>query len=244
MKNIKLIIEYNGTNYSGWQSQKNRTTIQNIIESCLSSLTKESIKIYGSGRTDSGVHAYGQVASFKSSSKIPPDKYSYALNQKLPDDIVIVKSELVPDDFHARYSAIKKEYIYKIYNSVFPSAIHRNHIYRIRQQLDIDRMRNACRHFYGKHDFSSFMSTGSDVINTEREIFKSEIIKKDDIITYNIIGNGFLYNMVRIIVGTLIEAGTGKIKPDKIQEILKSKDRSQSGKTAPPHGLYLNKVYY
>jgi tRNA pseudouridine38-40 synthase len=242
--NIKIEIEYDGTNYSGWQVQPNGNTIQETIEKALFKITGENITINGSGRTDSGVHAYGQVASFISISGIPPEKFSYALNQNLPDDIVIKKSEQVSDDFHARYSAVKKEYIYKIYNSLFPSAIHRNHMYHIRQELDTVKMQNAADYFCGKHDFSSFMSAGSDVKSTEREIYKSEIKRNQDIITFNITGNGFLYNMVRIIVGTLIEAGTGKIKPDKIQEILKSKDRSQSGKTAPPHGLYLNKVYY
>jgi tRNA pseudouridine38-40 synthase len=244
VKNIKIVIEYNGTGFSGWQSQKNGLTIQDIIEQSLLKITGENIRISGSGRTDAGVHAFGQVASFKTGSSIPPEKFAYALNQKLPEGIVIVGSEKVPEDFHARFSAKSKEYIYKIYNSKFPSAIYNNLLFQTPLNLNIDLMNRGCEHLIGVHDFKSFMSSGSNAESTVREVFYAACTKCENIITFTISGNGFLYNMVRIIVGTLIQMGNEKIDPDEMINIILSQDRELAAPTAPAHGLYLNKVTY
>jgi tRNA pseudouridine38-40 synthase len=246
MRNIKLIIEYDGTNYCGWQVQENGPSIQEEIEKALKVITGETIRINGSGRTDSGVHAKGQAANFTTDSTIPQEKFACALNGLLPRDITIKESKEMPIDFHARYNAVGKRYSYLIINSKFPSALLRNYAYHINycERLDIDRIEKAAQYFIGTYDFSGFMAAGSKVANTVRTIYELSVKKEKDLICFNYKGNGFLYNMVRIITGTLIYTGIGKIDPEDIKGIILSKDRKRAGITVPAHGLYLDEVYY
>ena len=246
MRNIKLTIEYDGTNYCGWQVQENAPSIQEEIERALFSITGEKIRINGSGRTDAGVHARGQAANFTTSSLIPQEKFAYALNSLLPRDIVVKDLREVTLDFHARYNAVGKRYSYLIINSKFPSALLRNYAYHINycERLDIDRIKKAAQGFIGTYDFSGFMASGSKVTNTVRTIYELSVEKEKDLIYFNYKGNGFLYNMVRIITGTLLYTGIGKINPEDIKDIIMSKDRNRAGITVPAHGLYLDEVYY
>jgi tRNA pseudouridine38-40 synthase len=246
MRNIKLIIEYDGTNYCGWQVQENGPSIQEEIEKVLYAITSEKIRISGSGRTDAGVHARGQVASFLTASQIPADRLSHAINSMLPRDIVIKDSCEVPQDFHARYSAKGKKYSYLILNSKFPSALLRNYAYHINycERLDISILKQAAELFVGTHDFKGFMSSGSSVEDTIRTIYQIDIEQDGDFIRITYKGSGFLYNMVRIITGTLIDAAIGKIQAESIPEIIESRDRSRAGITVPARGLCLEEVYY
>ncbi|TYQ15151.1 UNVERIFIED_CONTAM: tRNA pseudouridine38-40 synthase [Acetivibrio alkalicellulosi] len=244
MKNIKLIIEYEGTNYHGWQIQKNAKTVQSTIEKAIKGLTGEEIKLTASSRTDFGVHAYGQTANFKTHSSIPADRFSYALNKMLPDDIVIKQSEEVEIDFHARYNAKGKKYRYIIYNSQFPSAILRNRAYHIPFKLNFENMKEGASFFCGTHDFSAFKSSGSSVKTSIRTITEISLVKNEDIIKMEIAGDGFLYNMVRIIAGTLVDVGMGRIESKDIIGIIEGRDRKKAGRTAPAQGLYLLEVYY
>ena len=244
MRNIKLTIEYDGTNYLGWQKQKIGNTIQNTIEEGIKTLTNEDVEVIGSSRTDAGVHAKGFVANFKTISKIPADKYREAINHKLPDDIVIIKSEEVDDCFHSRYNAKGKTYSYSIINRDIPCAINRNYLYHIKKKLDVASMKEACQYFIGTHDFTSFKTSGSSVKTSVRTIFELYIEEYNDIIKIYITGDGFLYNMVRIIVGTLLMVGFNKIKPNEITNIIESKDRERAGICVPATGLVLEKVYY
>lgn len=244
MNNIKLTIEYDGTNYYGWQKQKDKVTIQGQIEEAIFLATKEKVEVTGSSRTDAGVHAKGFVANFKTNSTVPPVRFREALNVKLPDDIVIVKSEKVEEDFHSRYMAKGKTYEYSILNSDVPSALMRNTTYHYKYKLDVEAMKEASKHFIGKYDFAAFKSQGSSVKGTIRTIFDLKIEEVDNIIKISITGDGFLYNMVRIIVGTLINVGRGKFKTNDIIKIIESKDRKLAGECVPPTGLLLKKVYY
>lgn len=246
MRNIKLIIEYDGTNYCGWQTQENGPSIQESVENALTKLTGEAIRINGSGRTDAGVHARGQVANFLTSSTIPGNKFSYALNNLLPEDIVIKASSEVEPDFHARFSAVGKKYSYHIINSKFPSALYRNYAYHINycERLDIGRLEEAAKAFVGTYDFAGFMAAGSKVKDTVRTIYELSVETEGEMLRLSYKGSGFLYNMVRIITGTLLYAGIGKIDPGSMEEIVLSKDRSRAGITVPPCGLYLEEVYY
>lgn len=244
MRNIKLTIEYDGSRYYGWQSQPNVITIQEEIEKALKKITKEDITIFGSGRTDKGVHALGQVANFITNSKIEASKFMLALNSLLPKDIVIINSEEVHKDFHARFSAIGKQYEYRIYNSKIRSPINKNFSYHVYYNLDLEKIIEASKYFEITSDFSAFMASNSTVKDTIRTIYKLTIRKENNFLIVNITGNGFLYNMVRIIVGTLIDTGRGKIAVEDIPEIIKNTDRKKAGHTAPPQGLYLKEVYY
>ena len=244
MKNIKLTIEYDGTNYHGWQIQPNARTVEQTVKEAIEKLTKEEINLVGASRTDEGVHAYGQVANFKTTSNIPQDKFSYAINSFLPDDIIIVKSELVDESFHSRYDAKGKKYRYIIYNRDIKSAIWKDRAYHVKKEIDVEIMRKAAKHLVGKNDFSSFKSSGGSAKTSVRTIYDITIDKKDDIITIEVSGDGFLYNMVRIIAGTLVEFGVEKRNPEKMLEILNAKDRKKAGKTAPSCGLYLVHIYY
>jgi tRNA pseudouridine38-40 synthase len=239
-----LTIEYDGTGYHGWQSQKNALAIQDVIEGALKKLTGENIRLIASGRTDAGVHALGQVANFHTSSAIPPEKFSYALNSLLPDDIVIKKSVEVTESFHSRYDARGKKYRYIILNSEFPSALMRNREWHIRERLNRMAMKKSLQYLLGKHDFSAFMTSGSSAENTVRTVTAAELYEEEQRILFEITADGFLYNMVRIIVGTLVKIGTGEIAPDKMQYIIESGDRERAGNTAPASGLYLVEVYY
>ena len=244
MNNIKITLEYDGTNYYGWQKQKGMKTIQGEIEEALFAVTKEMCEVTGSSRTDAGVHAKGFVANFKTNSKVPPNKFREALNVKLPDDIVIIKSEKVDDEFHARYYAKGKTYEYSILNDDVPSALMRNQVYHYKYDLDIEAMKIAAKQFIGTHDFAAFKTQGSSVKGTIRTIFDVKVEKTEKIIKISVSGDGFLYNMVRIIVGTLINVGRGKTDSSSIVDIINKKDRTLAGDCVPPHGLLLKKVYY
>lgn len=244
MKRIKLTIAYDGTNYCGWQIQPNGITIEEILNKALSKMTGEEILIIGASRTDSGVHAMGNVAVFDTETTIPAERIAVALNQRLPDDIVITKSEEVPLDFHPRYCNCSKTYEYKIINTRIPIPTKRLTNYFVSYVLDIDKMRQAASYLVGEHDFVSFCNVRTDVENTVRTITDLDILTNGNEITIRITGNGFLYNMVRIIVGTLIRVGRGFYEPEKVKEILEAKDRKAAGVTAPAHGLMLVEIKY
>jgi len=244
LKNFKLTIQYKGTRYHGWQRQNNSVTIQEIIENAIEKLTGEKAALTASGRTDSGVHARGQTANFYSNTAIPAEKLPYALNIKLPEDIVITGCQEVGEDFHARYSSQGKEYNYKIYNSPFNSPFYRDVAWHIAQRLDLDAMKAGCQYFIGTHDFSAFKAANSSIKTTIRTIYTFDLTLERDLVSITTTGNGYLYNMVRIMVGTLVEIGQGKRQPEDIREILLSKDRSRGGVTAPAHGLCLENVFY
>jgi len=244
MRNIKLTIEYDGANYAGWQKQKNASTIQQAVEEAIEKVTTEQIAINGSSRTDTGVHAKAYSANFHTLSSIPAERFREAINSKLPKDIVILSSEEVQEDFHARYSSIGKKYCYTILNRIQPPALNRNYVYHYKRMLDIDKMQQASKYFIGTHDFTAFKNTGSSVKTSVRTITQSEVVKCGDIVKYYVAGDGFLYNMVRIMVGTLLEVGSGKILPEDITKILSSKDRTKAGKSVPAAGLCLEEVYY
>ncbi|WP_353094179.1 tRNA pseudouridine(38-40) synthase TruA [Tissierella praeacuta] len=244
MKNIKLTIEYEGTNYSGWQRQDNAITIQGKLEDALEILVEEKIKLIGSGRTDGKVHALGQVANFLTTSNIPGERYKYALKFLLPDDITIIESEEVDLNFHARFDALKKKYKYIVYTGELPRAIYRNFSYYVPYNIDINKMIEASKYLIGTHDFSAFMSANSDVNSTIRTIYDISIEKNKDLIKFSVEGNSFLRNMVRIIVGTLLFVGFGRIDVDNLPKIILDGERKGAGPTAPPQGLFLEKVYY
>lgn len=245
MRNIKMVVEYDGSNFKGFQRLKNtEETIQGKLESVLSQMTNEDIEIIGSGRTDLGVHAYGQVVNFKTNSQDSVSKMQKYLYEYLPQSIVIREIEEVDDRFHSRYNATRKVYLYRIDNNKYRNPFERRYAYNIAKKLDIDAMRRASEVFIGKHDFTSFCSSKSKKKSNEREIYSISIQQKDDITEIFVEGNGFLHNMVRIIVGTLIDAGHHKITAQEIKEILESKDRSKSPETAPAKGLFLYRVKY
>ena len=244
MKRIKLTIAYDGTNYCGWQVQPNGITVEEVVNKALKKLTGEDIQVIGASRTDSGVHALGYVAVFDTHTTIPPERISYALNQRLPEDIVIVKSEEVAEDFHPRYCDCSKTYEYHILNTRIPIPTKRLTNYFVSYDLDVEKMRKAAGYLIGEHDFVSFCNVRTDVEDTVRTVTELEILKDGEEITIRISGNGFLYNMVRIIVGTLIRVGRGFYEPEKVKEILEAKDRKAAGVTAPPHGLILAEIRY
>ena len=245
MRNIKLVIEYDGKDFNGWQKQPNKLNIQGEIERAIMDITKEdNIDLTASGRTDAGVHALGQVANFKTNSKMPVEKFPIALNTKLKKSIVIKSAEEVPERFHSRYNCKQKTYRYVINNSEHGSAIYRNLECHIPQKLNIDEMKNAVKFFEGEHDFKGFKASGTSSKNSVRKIFKTSITTEGDRIFIELTGSGFLYNMVRIISGTLVDVGLGKIKSEDIPEIILSGDRTRAGKTLPPQGLYLVRVEY
>lgn len=242
--NIKLTIAYDGTAYHGWQIQKNAITIQQTVTDAIKKITGEDVTLTGCGRTDTGVHAENYVCNFRTEAAIPVEKYPYALNTHLPNDIVCFAAEKVGDDFHANKSAVGKRYVYKILNREFPDAVMHRYAWHCKYPLDTDKMREAACAFVGEHDFIGFASSGFTVKTTVREIYSLDVTRDGDIITLDIRGNGFLYNMVRIIAGTLVSVGGGKINPADMADIIASCDRSRAGITAPPEGLCLKEVYY
>ena len=244
MRNIKLTIEYDGKDFNGWQKQPNKLNIQGEIERAIEVITKEKIELSASGRTDAGVHAIGQVANFKTNSNLPIEKFPIAINTNLKKAIRIKKAEEVDTDFHSRYNCKEKTYMYVINNSKIESAIYRNLEYNITTPLDIEKMKTAIKFFEGEHDFKAFKSSGTSSKSSVRTIYEAKVIKENEKIKIFLTGNGFLYNMVRIISGTLVEVGLGKISPEEIKEIIESKDRKRAGKTLPPQGLYLLEVKY
>lgn len=243
MRNLKITLQYNGENYCGWQRQPNSLGIQGTVEKAIYEITKEEVKVTASGRTDAGVHALGQVANFKTNTKIPVSKIPDALNAKLPKDISIISCEDVDIDFHARYNACGKTYRYLIYNRPYRSPLYKDLAYHVRYKLDLDKICSESKYLIGTHDFGGFMSSGSSVKDTVRTIYDVKIQEDEGIISIEISGNGFLYNMVRIIVGTLVDIGRGRIN-QSMEEIINSKSRSMCGHTAPAHGLFLKKVNY
>lgn len=245
MKRFKLVVAYDGSNYCGWQVQNNGKTIEGELNRCLSELLKEEIVVIGASRTDSGVHARGNVAVFDSETRIPGEKISYALNQRLPDDIVIQSSCEVDKDFHPRYCNTIKTYEYKILNRKFPDPMYRLYADFIHYPLNIEAMQEAANYIVGEHDFKSFCSAGAQVKSTIRTVYSLDVTKdQDDIVRIRITGNGFLYNMVRIIVGTLTRVGFGNGKPEEVKDIMKACDRSKAGPTAPARGLSLIEIQY
>ncbi|MBU3111680.1 tRNA pseudouridine(38-40) synthase TruA [Clostridium lacusfryxellense] len=244
MRNIKLIIEYDGTNYCGWQRQNNVMTIEEKVERAIEEITGEEALITGSSRTDAGVHAKGYTGNFYTNSKIVQEKFARAINSKLPRDIVILKAIDMPMEFHSRYNSTGKVYSYTIINRREYVAVGRNYIYHHQRILDVEAMKLGALYFIGTHDFSAFKNLGSSVKTSVRTISQLDIIKNEDMIKIYIAADGFLYNMVRIIVGALIRVGEGKIKPSEINNIIESKERSKAGKAVPANGLCLEEVFY
>lgn len=243
-KRIKLIVSYDGTNYCGWQVQINGITVEEVLNRELSKLLNEEITVIGASRTDSGVHSLGNVAVFDTCSKIPPSKMSYALNRYLPQDIRIEDSSEVPLDFHPRYCNSIKTYEYKILNRRFDNPLLRLYTHFVYLPLDVEKMQQAAAYLVGEHDFKSFCSARAQVQTTVRTIYSLELTKIDDIIHIRISGNGFLYNMVRIIVGTLLKVGLKVYPPEHVKEILETCDRNAAGPKAPAKGLTLVGIEY
>ena len=244
MKRIKLTVAYDGTDYCGWQVQPNGMTVEEILNRELSALTGEEVKVIGASRTDAGVHAEGNVAVFDTETGIPAERIAYALNCRLPEDIVAVKSEEVPGDWHPRYQCSVKTYEYRILNREMPDPVCRRSTVHVSYPLNLGDMRTAAGYLKGEHDFKSFCSPHTGVKDTVRTVHSLEIEKEGDIITVRISGNGFLYNMVRIIVGTLINVGRGACPPEKVKEILEARDRRKAAATAPAKGLVLKHIRY
>lgn len=244
MKRIKLIVAYDGTNYCGWQTQINGITVEEVLNKTLSGLLKEDIRVIGASRTDSGVHALGNVAVFDTESKIPGDKFSFALNQRLPEDIRIQESCQVADDFHPRFCDTIKTYEYKILNRKFALPTERLYSAVVYYPLDVEKMQMAAAYLVGEHDFKSFCSSGSQVESTVRTITDISIEKHGEMISIRVSGNGFLYNMVRIIVGTLMKIGLGVWEPERMEEILNACDRNAAGPKAEARGLTLVEIRY
>mgnify|MGYP000238089608 CR=1 FL=1 len=245
MRNIKIILEYDGTNYYGWQYQKNTNkTIQQTLEKKLTKLNKSEVSVIGSGRTDSGVHAKCQTANFYLDVDIPASRIPIALNSMLPPDIICKDAKEVADDFHARYDSKAKKYRYRLLNRSYHSVFTRNYVYTLYKDLNLEKINSALKDFVGYYDFAAFQSAGSDVVNTKRKIKKFEMKYIGEEICFDIVGTGFLYNMVRIIIGTLIEIGLNKRPENDVKRIINSCNRREAGFTAPAKGLTLLEVYY
>lgn len=244
MKRIKLTVAYDGTDYCGWQIQKNGITVEEVVNRALSRLTGEEITVVGASRTDAGVHARGNVAVFDTDTRIPAERIVYAVNALLPEDVVVVRSEEVPAGWHPRKCVSVKTYEYRILNKEFPDPVRRRDTYFVSFSLDIERMRRAAEYLKGEHDFKSFCSAQTAVETTVRTIYDLDIKKEGEIITIRVRGNGFLYNMVRIIAGTLAGVGRGYFEPEDMERVLEAKDRTKAGVTAPPQGLTLVGIEY
>ena len=241
---IKLTIEYDGTAYAGWQRQENALAVQQVIEEALTKLTRARVVIAGASRTDAGVPALGQTAHFDTESRIPPDKYAFALNTMLPADIRIRKSEAVSEAFHARFSNKGKRYRYLIYQSPHAGALNRNTHAHVIYPLDDEKMRRELTALIGTHDFAAFAASGSVVKDTVRTIYSASLTRRGDELELLVEGSGFLYNMVRIIAGTLISVGAGRLEEGAFARAIQSGNRLDLGVTAPAHGLTLMEVYY
>lgn len=244
MRNFKVIMAFCGTAYHGYQIQENAYTIQEEVEKQASVICNEKINIQGCSRTDSGVHAKEYCFSMLTNSLIPCKNFVRAMNTKLPPDISVLSCEEVPLDFHARFSCVAKEYIYRIYNSESKNPFEEHLSYHYRRPLDIELIREASKYFIGTHDFRSFCSNYKEIDNSVRTIFNIVVKKDGNFIEILVKGDGFLYNMIRILVGTFLAVNEGHIKISDLNKILEAKDRKLAGKTAQAHGLYLNKVYY
>ena len=234
---VMLVVAYDGTDYCGWQIQPNGVTIEQKLNEALTDLLKEPILVTGASRTDAGVHSLGNVAIFDTNSRMPADKICFALNQRLPDDIVAQESKQVEDDWHPRYAKSSKTYEYRILNRKMPDPTRRRDTYHYYYPLDVAKMQAAANFLIGEHDFSSFCAAKAQVKSHIRTINSLDVIKTNDVITISVNGNGFLYNMVRIIAGTLIKVGAGEIEPTEMKKIIEAEDRSQAGPTAPANAL-------
>lgn len=244
MKNIALRLRYDGSRYHGWQVQKNAITVAQTMEEALAKVCGERVKLTGCGRTDAGVHALRYCANFHSDCTVPVDRMPLALNSRLPDDIAVVDAVEVPDDFNAIGSCVKKEYVYKILNSRIPDPFLSDRVCFYPQRLDISLMQAAARAFEGTHDFKAVRSEGTQTKTTVRTVYWCRAEKDGDLITVSICANGFLYNMCRAMVGTMVYASYGKLIPEEIPALLEKRDRRLTGPTMPPQGLYLNRVWY
>lgn len=244
MKNIALRLRYDGSRYHGWQVQKNAITVAQTMEEALAKVCGERVKLTGCGRTDAGVHALRYCANFHSDCTVPVDRMPLALNSRLPDDIAVVDAVEVPADFNAIGSCVKKEYVYKILNSRIPDPFLADRVCFYPQRLDISLMQAAARAFEGTHDFKAVRSEGTQTKTTVRTVYWCRAEKDGDLITVSICANGFLYNMCRAMVGTMVYASYGKLIPEEIPALLEKRDRRLTGPTMPPQGLYLNRVWY
>ena len=244
MKKVKLVVAYDGTNYCGWQIQPNGVTIEQKLNEALTQLLGEDIKVTGASRTDAGVHSLGNVCVFETSSRMPAEKISFALNQRLPEDIVVQSSCEVDESFHPRFSKSKKTYEYRILNRKMRMPTRRLDTYFFHYELDVAAMQKAAGYLVGEHDFKSFCAANAQSETTIRTIYSCEVSKKEDIITIRVTGNGFLYNMVRIIAGTLVEIGYHRRGEDAFLRAYDTLSRLELGVTAPPHGLELTRVDY
>lgn len=244
MKRVKMVVAYDGTNYCGWQIQPNGVTIEQKLNEALKHLLGEDIKVTGASRTDAGVHSLGNVCIFDTDTRMPAEKISYALNQRLPEDIVVQSSCEVPMDFHPRFSKSRKTYEYRILNRKMRMPTRRLDTYFFHYDLDVEAMQKAANYLVGEHDFASFCAANAQSETSVRTIYSCEVFKEEDIITIRVKGNGFLYNMVRIIAGTLIKVGDGDIPAEQMKDIIEACDRSAAGPTAPAHGLTMIGLEY
>ena len=244
MRNIKLTIEYDGKDFNGWQKQPNKLNIQGTIENAIKQITGEEVELNASGRTDAGVHAYAQVANFKTNSNLPIEKFPLAINSKLKKSIIIKSAEEVDERFHSRLTCKRKTYRYVINNSYVGTAIYRNLECHIPTKLNVEDMKKAAKYFEGEHDFKAFKASGTSSKSSVRTIYKAQVYGNNERIYIELTGNGFLYNMVRIIAGTLVDVGLRKINVEDIPQIIKEGKRENAGKTLPAHGLYLLNVEY
>jgi len=243
-RNIRLVIEYDGTRYGGWQRQKNSITIQQRLEEAIEKIVHEHVNVIGAGRTDAGVHALAQVANFRTTSRIPAAKFVSATNAHLPKDIAVRGADEVPLDFHARYDAQARHYRYTILNDPVRTAIGRSYAYRVWPPLDLGPMQEAAHGLLGEHDFSAFETESSPERQSVRRIERADLSRAGPYVLFDVVGNAFLYNMVRAIVGTLIQVGRGKITPHEFQDVLATRDRTFAGPNVPAHGLCLVQVRY
>ncbi len=244
MKRVRMVVSYDGTAYRGWQLQPNGITIEEVLNRELTALLKEPISVIGASRTDSGVHARGNIAVFDTENRMPADKICFALNQRLPEDIRVQRSEEVPADWHPRKANCTKTYEYKVLNRKISMPLERLYAHFCYFNLDLDKMREAAAYLVGEHDFKSFCTVRTQAEETVRTIYSLDITKQEDMITIRISGSGFLYNMVRIIAGTLLEVGMGAYPPEHMEEILDARDRQAAGRTAPARGLTLVSMEY
>jgi len=244
-RNIKLVLEYDGSGYHGWQRQAGLLSVQEVIESRLGVILGKRVGLRASGRTDAGVHAKGQVANFHALTNLKPDEILRGLNSLLPDDIVVLSAEEVDESFHARFSAVSKVYEYQILNRPVPSALLRNYTWHVRRPLAVEPMEECLKKIWGWNNFSAFMASGSQVSSTERNMFRAELVRgRPDLLKFIFEANGFLRHMVRNLTGTIVEVGKGKKTTGDFERIVRSGDRRQAGMTAPGHGLYLISVNY
>ena len=243
-KRVKLIVAYDGTAYHGWQVQPNAVTVEGVLNEKLTGLLGEEITVTGASRTDAGVHSLGNVAVFDTETRIPADKISYALNQRLPEDIVVQDSAEVPADFHPRFTDSRKTYEYRILNRRFPIPTLRHDTYFYYRPLDVEAMKEAAGYLVGEHDFKSFCTVGAQVETTVRTIYDLTVTKEEDVIKIRVTGNGFLYNMVRILAGTLISVGIHEREPEDMTRVLAACDRTAAGPTAPACGLTMVGISY